>query len=376
MRGLFVSLFAAVTMLATSLAYAVETTAKQMILVDDSTGTVLMQKEADMRMPPSSMSKLMTAYVVFSQLKAGKLKLDDTFTVSEKAWKTQGSKMFVELGNQIKVDDLLHGMIIQSGNDACVVLAEGIAGSEEAFAEMMNKAGKEIGLKDSHFANATGWPDDNHYMTARDLATVAHHIIHEFPDYYHYYSTKEYTYHGITQGNRNVLLGREGLGVDGLKTGHTEIGGYGITLSAKDEAQNRRLILVVNGYQEMGKRAEEGEILLNHGFRAFENVTLLKAGKKVDAAEVFMGKEATVDLVSEKDALVTLPKDGASNLTFTLKYDGPVAAPIKAGQPIATLVVHNEGQPDVELPLVAGADVEKVSRFGRIVPAFKHLLGM
>ncbi|MBY0407422.1 MAG: D-alanyl-D-alanine carboxypeptidase, partial [Rickettsiales bacterium] len=224
-------------------ALAIETTAKQAFMMDATTGAVLLNKEGDAQMHPSSMSKLMTIYLLFSRLKEGRLKMDSKLLVSEKAWRTQGSKTFVAIGSEIAVEDLIHGIIIQSGNDACVVVAEGISGSEEAFAKEMNETAAKLGMTQSHFVNATGLPDPTHLMSARDLAILAKHLITDFPEYYPFFAIKEFTYHNITQHNRNRLLGV--VGVDGLKTGHTEDGGYGITLSAKQG--ERRLMLVING---------------------------------------------------------------------------------------------------------------------------------
>ncbi|HYH18896.1 MAG TPA: D-alanyl-D-alanine carboxypeptidase family protein, partial [Azospirillum sp.] len=243
-------------------AATIETIAKQAILLDMTSSTVLFEKNADQRMPPSSMSKVMTMYMVFEALKSGRLSLEHTLPVSERAWRMQGSKMFVELHNMIKIDDLIKGVIVQSGNDACIVLAEGLAGSEPAFAEQMNKKAKEIGLTATNLTNATGWPDPNHYVTARDLAILAERLIKDFPEYYHYYSIRDFQYHGIKQGNRNPLLYR-GIGADGLKTGHTDAAGYGLTGSA--EREGRRLILVVNGLPSMQARADESARLIEWG---------------------------------------------------------------------------------------------------------------
>jgi D-alanyl-D-alanine carboxypeptidase (penicillin-binding protein 5/6) len=243
-----------------SVAKAFETKAKQAILVDLTTHTVLLDKNADERMPPSSMSKLMTTYMIFDGLRNGSLELSDKLRVSEKAWRKGGSKMFVELGKQIALEDLLRGIIIQSGNDACIVVAEHLAGSEEAFANMMNEKAKEIGLVGSNFVNATGWPDPEHYMTARDLYVLALHIMAEFPQYYPFYSEKSFTYHNIKQPNRNVLLHRN-LGVDGMKTGHTQAAGYGIVVSAKND-EGRRLLLVINGMESERERADEAARLI------------------------------------------------------------------------------------------------------------------
>ena len=270
-----------------------ETQATHAFVIEAETGTVLLDKAADERMPPASMSKIMTAYVVFDMLKQGRAKLDDELPVSERAWRLQGSKMFVPLGGRISIDDLLKGMIIQSGNDACLVLAEGLAGSEEAFVDLMNQKAKEIGLKDSHFANVDGLPNPDHWMTARDLATLSHRTIQDFPEYYHYYSEMEYEYNNIKQGNRNPLL-YKGVGADGLKTGHTEEAGYSLTASVKRD--DRRIILVLGGLPTMKARAQESERLIEWAFREFNDYKLFAAGDKVDDAEVWLGSDPKVPL--------------------------------------------------------------------------------
>jgi D-alanyl-D-alanine carboxypeptidase (penicillin-binding protein 5/6) len=341
----------------------VDTQAKQVILVDADTGAVLLEKNADERMPPSSMSKLMTMYVVFDLLKQGRLRLDQTFPVSEAAWRMQGSKMFVELGAQISVDDLAHGVIIQSGNDACIVLAEGISGSEQQFAELMNQYSKRIGLKDSTFRNATGWPDPEHRMTCRDLSLLARRLINDFPEYYRFYSQRSFQWHGITQENRNPLLGRVS-GADGMKTGHTEEGGYGLTGSVK--RGDRRLILVANGMPSMRVRGEESERLMEWGFREFESVVLFRASDTVEEAPVYLGDRATVPLVGGRDLVMTLPRQWRSKLTVKLRYDGPVPAPIAKGQEIGQLEVSGQGVPPMVLPLYAGADIAKLGVLSRV----------
>jgi D-alanyl-D-alanine carboxypeptidase (penicillin-binding protein 5/6) len=351
-------------------AHAIETVAREMILVDATTGTVLAQKEPDARMPPSSMSKLMTLYVAFELLRDGKLHMDDTFRVSEKAWKTGGSKMFVEVHATVKVEELLRGIIIQSGNDACVVLAEGISGSEEAFAELLNKRASEIGLRGSHFTNSTGWPDPQHYTTARDLAIIAYRIIHDFPEYYSIFAEKEYTYHEIRQGNRNPLL-YSYAGADGLKTGHTEEAGYGLAASAVREG--RRLILVTNGMANVNERARETERLLDHGFNNFRNYSLFKAGETVFEMPVFFGAEATVPAVPASDIVVTLPRSAGRTMNMRVVAPGPAPAPVAKDAPVAKLVISAEDFGPVELGLVAGESVEKASGFGRIGPVIKHL---
>src|SRR6201996_746182 len=240
----------------------VDTLARWAFIQDFNSGTALLEKNADAQMPPSSMTKLMTIYLVYERLKQGKLKLDDQLLVSEKAWRMGGSKMFVQVGTQVAVEDLIRGLIVDSGNDACLVLAEGIAGSEEQFVEMMNAKAKLFGMTNTHYQNCTGWPDPDQYMSARDIATLAHHIIADFPQYYHYDSEKTFKYNNIEQGNRNPLV-QKGT-ADGLKTGHTEAGGYGLVASAK--RGERRVIVVLNGLDSMHQRAEEGERLMDWGF--------------------------------------------------------------------------------------------------------------
>jgi D-alanyl-D-alanine carboxypeptidase (penicillin-binding protein 5/6) len=348
----------------------IETNAKQAFILDAQTGTVLLDKDADSLMPPASMSKLMTAYMIFQRLKDGRLTLEDEFLVSEKAWRKGGSKMFVEVGSRVSIEDLLRGIIVQSGNDACIVVAEGIAGSEEAFAEMMTETARKIGLEKSVFRNATGWPDEDHVMTARELAILAQRIIADFPEYYHYYAETNFTYNGIRQGNRNPLL-YSMPGADGLKTGHTEASGYGLTASAKRDG--RRIILVVNGLPSMNARSQESGRLMDWAFREFEALSLFKAGETVEQAEIWMGDANTVPLVSAEDIVITVPKAARRSMVVSAVYDGPVAAPVKQGERIATLRVALPNGATMDYPLQAGADVEELGLFGRMLAAAQHL---
>lgn len=352
--------------------FALETKAKQAIVVEDETNAVLFNKSGFDRMFPSSMTKMMTAHIVLRQLKEGKITPQTTYTVSEKAWGQQGSKMFVELGNQIPVMDLLRGVIIQSGNDACITLAEGIAGSEEGFAALMNEEAKHLGMKGSHFVNSDGWPDENHYTTAHDLAILAKSTVHDFPDYYPIYSEREFTYHGIRQYNRNLLLGGS-LGVDGLKTGHTEIAGYGITVSAKN-ADGRRVYVVVNGLSSEKERAEEAAALVGYAFGAFENKIIRKAGEEVAKVPVWLGEADEVPVAAEKDALVTLPKVGRDQITFTLRAETPLAAPVKKGDRVGVLLVKAPEMDAQEIPVVAGADVGKAGFMKRLLWNLKQFV--
>lgn len=350
-------------------------TASHMILLDADSNTLLSQKHADEKMFPSSMSKLMTLYVVFDELKKGTLKPTDEFTVSEKAWAIQGSKMFVPIHSAVKVEDLIHGIATQSGNDACIVIAEGLSGSEEAFAQRLNETAKKLGMTNSHFVNASGWPDENHYTTARDLSTLALHLIHDFPEYYTYFALPEFTYNGIRQYNRNPLLSKTGLGVDGLKTGHTEIAGYGIVLSAKHPVSGRRLVLVVNGLSSMKEREQQGEVLLNWGFRNFETATLVQAGQVVTKAPVWLGEENEVELSVGEDVKLTLPVGKASAATAKAIFESPVAAPIKQGQPIGKLVLTLPSGDTREVPLLAAKSVDSKGAFARIPAVISSWLG-
>src|SRR5690554_1344426 len=349
----------------------IDTAAREAYLVDMSTGTVLLDKNGDRAMPPASMSKIMTVYAVFDRIRQGRLSLDDHLPVSERAWRMGGSKMFVELGSEIRVEDLLRGVIVQSGNDACVVLAENLAGSEEAFARELNTLAKEIGLKDSQFRNATGWPAEGHVMSARDLANLAERMIREFPELYPLYSEREFTWHDITQPNRNPLLYRN-IGADGLKTGHTQEAGYGLTASAVQDG--RRLILVVTGLESQRQRAEEAERLMRWGFREFDNFKLFEAGSVIEEAEVWLGSQQRVPLVAEEDVLVTLRHAARDQVTAKVTYDSPLPAPIAAGQQVATLHISGPGIAEHQVPLVAGVEVAEAGHFGRIFQKARHLL--
>jgi D-alanyl-D-alanine carboxypeptidase (penicillin-binding protein 5/6) len=350
------------------------TNAQFAIVKDLTTGQVLFEKDSDKQMVPSSMTKMMTLYITFENLKNGKIKLTDTFPVSEKAWRIQGSKMFVELGNKISVDDLIHGVAVQSGNDACVVLAEGIAASEEAFAVMMNETAKRLGMNESHFRNSNGWPEEGHVVSARDLATLAQHIIQDFPEYYPLFSKTSFTYHGISQGNRNLLLYKN-IGVDGLKTGHTEAAGYGITVSGK--RGNRRLVVVVNGMKSEKARAEEASRLLEYGFNSFENYQLFSKDVALGQANVWYGKKSTVGLAAKEEVTATLPRATAEQkvkeIKATIHYEGPIKTPIQAGAKLAELELEMPGQPSRIIPLYATETVEPLTFTERILRSL-HLM--
>ncbi len=352
-------------------AVAFETSAKEVILVDDTTGAVLLDKNSDRPMFPASMSKLMTLYVVFSKLTEGSLSLEDQMRVSEKAWRMGGSRMFVELNSRVSVEELLRGVIIQSGNDACIVLAEGIAGSESQFVEIMNAAAKKLDLHNSHFMNVTGWPHPEHVTTARDLAILAHSIIREFPLFYPIFKEQTYTYNGIKQGNRNPLLYTYS-GADGLKTGHTQASGYGLLASAIRDG--RRLILLANGMANVNDRARETERMLDYGFNEYSNYTLFKAGEIVEQIEVWLGDKANVPLIINHDLTITLSRAERRDMKIKVVAPGPIPAPVRKGSQVAKLVILASDQKPIEIPLMAGIEIGRLSAFGRIGAAFNHLL--
>lgn len=360
----------------TAMASSFETKARNAVLMDFDTGAYLYNKEGDKMVPPASMSKLMTVYVLFSKLKDGSLSLEDTFKVSENAWRkggaaSGGSTMFLKIGEEVKIEDLIKGILIQSGNDACIVVAENISGSEDDFVSEMEKYANKLGLKHSSFANATGLPHPDHRMSAEDLATLARHLIKDFPEYYPIFSIKEFTHNNIKQGNRNPLLYTM-TDADGLKTGHTEEAGYSLTASAK--RGDRRLIEVMTGMSSNKERSDEAERLMSWGFREFKNYEVLTAGQKVATAPVWAGQEESVDLVVGETVVRTLRKNKSSKIKMTAVYDKPVRAPIAKGEPVGVVKIDIPGQPTLEVPLLAANQVLKQGFFGRIGKNIKYLL--
>ncbi len=340
--------------------YAMDTAARQAVIVDMQTGDVLYDKNADMRMPTSSMSKVMTMYLVFEALEDGRLKLEDAVTVSEKAWRKGGSKMFIEVGDEVKVEDLIRGVIIQSGNDATIALAEALSGTEDAFARSLTDKAQELGMVNSNFTNASGWPDENHYSTAEDLAILAKALIENFQDYYSYYAEKEFTYNDIKQPNRNPLLYRN-IGADGIKTGHTEAGGYG--LMASGIRNGRRVIMVLNGMADEAERAQESAKLLDWALREFENVKLFQADEIVETVPVLMGKEKTLQVALKEELFVSIPKGAKDKIKVQTIIDRDITAPVQKGQKIGTLLVDLPGIPNRELELVAAQGIEELGFF-------------
>lgn len=370
-RRILVLLALCLVHLAPGTASALDTAAKQAFMMDATTGAVLFEKNADELMPPSSMSKMMTVYMLFSKIKQGTVSLQDTFPVSEYAWRKGGSKMFVEVGDRVKVEDLIRGIIIQSGNDASIVVAEALYGSEEAFAREANQKAVDMGMESTILRNATGWPDPEHMTTARDLAILALRTIKDFPDLYQYYNERSFTYAGIRQGNRNPLLYRN-MGADGLKTGHTEAAGYGLTSTV--ERNGRRLILVVNGLDSVKSRGSESERLLEWGFREYTNVNLFRGGEVVESAEIWLGDRKRIPLTIDDELIVTIPRNARKDMKVAVVYDGPVPAPISAGEHIADLVVSAPGLDDRVIPLKAAESVNRLGFIGRILSAVKYIV--
>ncbi len=338
-----------------------DTAARFALIMDFNTGATMLDKEGDAPMPPSSMTKLMTAYIIYGMLKSGRLTLTQELPVSERAWRMQGSKMFVPLNGSVAVEDLVRGVIVQSGNDACIVLAEAVAGSEEGFVNLMNAKARELGLTASNFRNSTGWPDPQQRMSCRDIATLARRLITDFPEYYHYDNEKTFKYNGIEQGNRNPLV-QKGV-ADGLKTGHTEEGGYGLVASSA--RGGRRVLVVVNGLTSMHQRAEESERLLEWSFREFENVMLFTAGDTVETAKVWLGAQPTVPLVGGQDLVLTMPRQWRKSAKIAVQYDNPVPAPVSRGDVLGKLTVSGQGVLAMDVPLLAGADVPRLGLPGR-----------
>ncbi|EXJ17232.1 D-alanyl-D-alanine carboxypeptidase family protein [Imhoffiella purpurea] len=333
---------------------APEVAAKGYLLVDFNSGKVLAENNADERLEPASLTKIMTAYVVFREIAAGRIGLTDQVLVSEKAWRTGGSRMFIEVGTQVSVEDLLKGMIIQSGNDASVALAEHVAGSTEAFANLMNANAKRLGMENTHFTNPNGLPDPDLYTTARDLAKVTMALIREFPDFYSWYGSKEFTYNEITQPNRNPLLKRD-PSADGVKTGHTNAAGYCLVGSAKRD--DMRLVSVVMGAASPNARAQASLALLNWGFRYFESHSLYPADQPIENLRVWYGQQETLPVGPEADVVATIPRGSYSRLSARLEKTAELNAPIAKGTRIGDIVVTLGENEIIRAPLVALQDV-------------------
>lgn len=333
------------------------------VLMDANSAKIIVEKNADERLPPASLTKLMTAYIVESEIMAGRIALSDKTTISEKAWSWGGSKMFVEVNTQVTIEDLLRGLIVQSGNDAAIALAEHVAGSEEAFAGMMNQYAAALGMVNTNYVNASGWPAPDHYSTARDLAILAQKIVTDHAEFYHMYAEREFTYNKITQSNRNSLLWRA-PNVDGLKTGHTQEAGYCLVASATEDGM--RLVSVVMGAASESSREQESLKLLSYGFRYFTTRTLYSAAAPLNTSRVWAGMTDTIDLGLDSDAIVTYPKGEDNQLKAQLNIQPVIKAPIKMGDMLGTMTVTLEGEVVLERQLVALADVPEAGFFKRI----------
>jgi D-alanyl-D-alanine carboxypeptidase (penicillin-binding protein 5/6) len=339
------------------------TGAKSFVIMDFDSGRMIAEETSDSAVEPASITKLMSTYIAFRELDSGNISLDDMVTISEKAWRTPGSRMFVEVGKQVSIKDLLMGIIVQSGNDATVALAEYIAGSEDTFAALMNRYAEELGLSGSHFMNSTGLPDPEHYMTARDIARLAAQVIARYPEYYKWYSLKEFTFNDITQYNRNKLLWRDDS-VDGIKTGHTESAGYCLVTSAKKD--DMRLITVVLGTNSENARVEASQALLNYGFRFFETHKLYAAGTQLTSSRVWKGTTDNTALGIDKDLYVTIPRGQYQSLDASMSIDNRIMAPVSAGQALGTVLVKLGDDIVAEQPLISLHSIEEGSFWQRI----------
>ncbi|MGB2248590.1 MAG: D-alanyl-D-alanine carboxypeptidase family protein [Alcanivorax sediminis] len=342
--------------------------ARGYLLMDAASGHIIVEHNAEQRLPPASLTKMMTAYIAEAELQKGNLSEDDMAPVSVKAWRMGGSKMFIKEGTRVSVGDLLKGIIIQSGNDASVAMAEFIAGSEDAFADLMNQHAHRLGMDSTHFMNATGWPAKNHFTTAKDMAILARAIVRDFPEHYSTYALKEFTYNGITQQNRNLLLWRDER-VDGLKTGHTDEAGYCLVSSAKEG--DMRLIAVVMGTDSESARARESQKLLTYGFRFFETYKAYSAGDILDTAELWMGEKREVRLGLAEDLVLTIPKESHENLKAEVTVNPQLQAPINAGQQYGTVTVRMDNDVLVQKPLVA---LESIEEAGFLTKIWHHIL--
>ena len=361
-----------------SKAYSFDTTARAAYVVDQSSGTVLLSKNSDLPLPPASMSKLMTLYMTFEFIKAGRLRLDEKLPVSKNAARYTGSTMFLNPTDRVTVLDLIRGIIVLSGNDACAVIAEALSpdGTEAGFAKLMTKRGNQIGLTNSTFKNSNGWPADGHHMSVRDLGILAEKLITDFPEYYPMFAEQTYEFDGrapANSRNRNPLLGL-GIGADGLKTGHTKEAGYGLVGSAKQDG--RRIIFVLSGLNTLEDRAQEAETIVNWAFRQFKTEKFGKGGSEVAKAKVWNGKSRQVSLVLEGDLNVMQPVLSSSEPSFSVEYIGPIKAPIKKGDKIAELVINSPDLPETRHSLLAGNNVSLGGFFVQVRTAGQYLFNM
>ena len=359
-------------------AMRIETLAQQAIVLDYHTGRVVFEKNANQQMHPSSMTKIMTAYMAFDRLKKGIVSLETPIFVSEKAWRMGGSRMYINVNSQVSMEELLHGIIIQSGNDACVAIAEGLSGSEEVFAAEMTQKATELGCTQTNFKNASGWPDPEHLSSARDLSIIARRIIQDYPENYDLFGKLDYTYNKITQPNRNPLLDKN-IGCDGLKTGFTDLGGYGLVASSKEitsEGNEKRFVVVVNGLSSSKIRAAESLKLMTWAMKTFATMPIAKKGQILANVDVSAGAERTVGLTIAEDAYATFPQVAKNEVKTDLVYDRSVQAPIKVGQVLGKAVVTVPTfEIPIEIDLIATKDIKRAGFFKRIWNSIAHVFG-
>ncbi|MBA4783198.1 MAG: D-alanyl-D-alanine carboxypeptidase [Rhizobiales bacterium] len=351
------------------------TKAEHAILIDAASGTVLFEKNADEQTPPASMAKMMTLAVVFEALKSGELSLTDALFVSENAWRkggatSGGSTMFAELNSKIAIEDLIRGIAVQSGNDAAIILAEGMSGTETSFAGRMNALARRIGMAHSNFTNATGLPDEAQYTTVRDLAVLGKYLVEEFPNFYHYFSEPEFTWNNIRQFNRNPVLSA-GIGGDGIKTGFTTESGYGLVGSAVQD--NQRLIVAINGLKTANERAEETKRIMNWGFRSFQSVELFSPGEVIGSASVFGGEKGAVDVAARRSVSLVLPKGQYGQISAKVSYKGPLIAPIEPGREVGQLIVKVDGIKALSVPVFTHENIETGTLQQRAIDAIYEL---
>jgi D-alanyl-D-alanine carboxypeptidase (penicillin-binding protein 5/6) len=368
LRVLLVLIAGAASIQAVAVVPPPDVAAKAYLLMDFNSGQVLAESKGDERMEPASLTKLMTSYVIYKEIQSGRIKLNDMVTISERAWRMGGSRTFVPVGKQVSVEDLLKGMIVQSGNDATVALAEHVGGSEEVFVSMMNQEAKQLGLTGTHYVDSTGMPNPDHYTTAHDLATLTRAMIRDFPDHYALYSMREFTYNGITQRNRNKLLWRD-KSVDGVKTGHTESAGYCLVASALQE--NMRLISVVLGTDSEEARADESQKLLSYGFRFFETHRLYNADQALSTVRVWKGEKESLPLGLQQELYITIPRGQYDKLNAAMKVQQSITAPVSKGTLYGSLNISLDGQTIVTKPLIALDTVAEGGFFQRAVDDIK-----
>ncbi|MCU7611278.1 D-alanyl-D-alanine carboxypeptidase family protein [Anaplasma capra] len=355
--AVFTACFSALVLTPANPSHALKmhTKAPHAIVYELGSDTVLFEHDADTAVHPSSMSKLMTLYLVFQHLNAGVIKMDDTFSVSESAWKRGGSSAFLKVGQAVTVSDLIRGVAVSSGNDACIVLSEGVSGSQEQFVEDMNALARELNMGSSNFTNVTGWPDDEHVMSVRDILTVSVRIFEDFPEYYHVFGEKQFTYNGVTQKNYNTLLNYN-MGVDGIKTGHTEKAGYGIAASAARD--NRRIFVVVNGLRTETERAYETKRLFLYAFNRFETRVIFPAGSTIGEVKVLNGKSRVIPMYVRDDIVISYPRDLSKNVKAFVSHKSKVAAPVKKDQEVGTLSIQVPGMAERVFPVYSAKDVK------------------